>query len=176
MYICVEKGSPEGRNSLKGMKLKTSEHFQRGSLSSVPRAQNPGGWFDSAGRVYGPNCNKSAPYAAKIMIFSKTRIAGNETNVIFTGAQYFFITQFYGIVAVAERVEELKNGKTAFEVKTGNKYCEGGSLTDNVVFAAAKKFILKSENEYIPVAVDFSESRAPLHAWTMSCTASGPAM
>lgn len=176
MYICVEKGSPKGRNSLKGMKLKTSEHFQRGSLSSVPRPQNPGGWFDSAGRVYGPNCNKSAPYAAKIMIFSKTRIAGNETNVIFTGAQYFFITQFYGIVAIAERVEELKNGKTAFEVKIGNKYCEGGSLTDKVVFAAAKKFILKSENEYIPVAVDFSESRAPLHAWTMSCTASGPAM
>lgn len=29
--------------------------------------QNPGGWFDSAGRVYGPNYMKSAPYAAKIM-------------------------------------------------------------------------------------------------------------
>lgn len=67
MYICVEKGSPEGQNSLKGMKLKTSEHFQFAGLSSVPRAQNPGGWFNSAGRVYGPNCLKSAPYAAKIM-------------------------------------------------------------------------------------------------------------
>lgn len=66
-----------------------------------------GGWFNSAGRVYGPNCNKSAPYAAKIMIFSKTRIAGNETTVIFTGAHYYFVTQFYGIIAVAERVEEL---------------------------------------------------------------------
>lgn len=52
---------------MKGMKLKTSEHFQLAGLSSVPRAQNPGGWFDSAGRVYGPNCNKSAPYAANLM-------------------------------------------------------------------------------------------------------------
>lgn len=138
--------------------------------------QNPGGWFGSAGRVNGPNNLKSAPFAAKIMIFSKTRIAGNETTVIFTGTHYYFVTQFYGIVAVAERVKELKNGKTAFKVKTGNKYCEGGSLTDSVVFTAVKKFILKSENEYIPVAVDFSESRAPLHAWTMSCTASGPTM
>ena len=110
------------------------------------------------------------------MIFSKTKIAGNETNVIFTGTHYYFITQFYGLIAVAERVEELKDGKTAFEVKTGNKHCEGGRLTDKVVFAAVKKFILKSENEYIPVAVDFSEGRAPLHAWTLSCTASGPAM
>ena len=33
--------------------------------------QNPGGWFNSAGRVYGPNCLKSAPYAAKIMKISK---------------------------------------------------------------------------------------------------------
>lgn len=29
--------------------------------------QNPGGWFNSAGRVYGPNNCKSASYAAKIM-------------------------------------------------------------------------------------------------------------
>lgn len=140
------------------MKLKTSEHFQLAGLSSVPRAQNPGGWFDSAGRVYGPNCNKSAPYAAKLMIFSKTRIAGNETNVIFTGAQYLFITQFYGIVAIAERVEELKNGKTAFEVKIGNKYCEGGSLTDNVVFAAAKKFILKARTNISRLPLIFQKA------------------
>lgn len=161
---------------MKDMKPKTSEHFQLAGLSKVPRPQNLGGWFGSAGRVYGPNSCKSVPYAANIMIFSKTRIAKNETIVIFTGTHYYFVTQFYGIVAVAERIEELKNGKTAFDVKTGNKYCEGGSLTDNVVFTAVKKFILKSENEYIPVTVDFSESRAPLHAWTMFCEASGPAM
>ena len=161
---------------MKDMKLKTSEHSTSRQAGNVPRPQNPGGWFDSAGRVYGPNSCKSAPYAANIMIFSKTKIAKNETVVIFTGTHYYFVTQFYGIVAVAERVEELKNGKTAFDVKTGNKYCEGGSLTNNVVSTAVKKFIIKSENEYIPVAVDFSESRAPLHAWTMFCEASGPAM
>lgn len=52
---------------MKDMKPKTSEHSTSRQAGNVPRPQNPGGWFDSAGRVYGPNSCKSAPYAAKIM-------------------------------------------------------------------------------------------------------------
>lgn len=44
--------------------------------------QNPGGWFDSAGRVYGPNCEKSAPYAANIM--KSTNIANERVVFLVT--------------------------------------------------------------------------------------------
>ena len=44
--------------------------------------QNPGGWFNSAGRVYGPNCMKSAPYAAKIM--KSTNIANERVVFLVT--------------------------------------------------------------------------------------------
>ena len=44
--------------------------------------QNPGGWFGSAGRVYGPNCMKSAPYAAKIM--KSTNIANERVVFLVT--------------------------------------------------------------------------------------------
>ena len=102
------------------------------------------------------------------MDFSKIKINGCEINVIFSGAQYIFQNSFFGIVCAANR---LSDEKPVFELIAGNSYCLGSHLTDSVLFAAAKRFINKSENKYISQKVEYKEMHEDLNAWSMEIKA-----
>ena len=93
------------------------------------------------------------------MIVSKITIAGNEVNVIFTGSQYIFHNAYFGILAVAERVdsrEEETGGQVArFVLGVENYKTKGSSLNINTIIPAAKRYITKNENKYIYTIVEY---------------------
>ena len=128
-----------------------------------------------AGRVYGPNCNKSAPYAAKLMKFYKISIAGAPVNVIFTGRYYYFMNDFYGIIAIAERVSGFADKVTTFNISTGNANCIGGRLSSRTICQRAEKFIKKLENEYIKQDIKFLTKLAELDRFALNISAVAPA-
>ena len=88
--------------------------------------QNLGGWFNSAGRVYGPNCLKSAPYAANIM---KSFNIANERVVFLVTSTAVNSWEVYQLVewcgeALAKKIrrgivpdpERLENSSTVKEI------------------------------------------------------------
>lgn len=100
----------------------------------------------------------------------KTRIAGSEVSVIFTGKNYFFHSSYYGYLAIAERTEEsyerlgTEDNTQDFILYAGNEHTIGGSMSEGVVKRAAEKFIRKCENKYIPMACTFDERHTNLNA------------
>ena len=105
------------------------------------------------------------------MEFYKTQMRGSEITVIFTGKNYFFHSSFYGWLAVAERTEESYERlgtdayKQDFILRVGNEYTLGGRMTNGVVAAAAKKFIRKNEQRYLPTQCEFQEETVNLNLW-----------
>ena len=93
------------------------------------------------------------------MIVSKITIAGHAVKGIFTGMQYSFHDAYFGILAVAERVdsrEEETGGQVArFVLGVENYRTRGGSLNINTIIPAAKRYITKNENKYISTIVEY---------------------
>ena len=69
------------------------------------------------------------------MELKKTTIKGREIYVMFTGDKYFFYSNFYGTLAIAER-KEKKTGEPAteeeFTLTVGNHHTTGGQMADLV--------------------------------------------
>lgn len=101
------------------------------------------------------------------MEISKTRIAGHEIDVLFTGTYYYFWSSYCGVIATAKRDGEFKEGKAHFIITTGNQHCLGGSLTDCTVEAAVKRFITKAEQKYVPTDVTYESKQARLDLGTL---------
>lgn len=93
------------------------------------------------------------------MEVSRIKIAGNEVSVIFTGMQYIFHNPYFGLLAVAERVdsrEEETGGQVArFILSVDNYRTRGGSLNIKTIIPAAKRYITKNENKYIHTIVEY---------------------
>lgn len=102
------------------------------------------------------------------MEISKIKIAGHPVDVLFTGSQYIFNSGFFGVVCVANRTSY---DNPEFEIMAGNSQCVGGSLSESAVFVAAKKFITRSENQYIKQSVKYTEKSEDLNNWGISIEA-----
>lgn len=90
------------------------------------------------------------------MIVSKIKIAGHEVSVIFTGMQYIFHNAYFGLLAVAERVDgRTEDGVARFVLGVENYRTRGGSLNINTIITAAKRYITKNENKYIHTVVEY---------------------
>lgn len=86
-----------------------------------------------------------------------TKIKRNncEVNVIFTGKQYIFHNQFYGLLAVADRKGYDEDDARTFVVRYGNHQTIGGSFGGRYCLSMAKQFIKQSENRYVKTDVQF---------------------
>ena len=93
------------------------------------------------------------------MIVSKVTIAGHEVNVIFTGMQYIFHDSFFGLLAVAERVDDCEEETgvqvARFVLGVENYRTRGCSLNINTIIPAAKRYITKNENKNIHTVVEY---------------------
>ena len=73
--------------------------------------------------------------------------------------QYIFHDAYFGILAVAERVdsrEEETGGQVArFILSDENYRTRGCSLDMNTIIPAAKRYITKNENKYIHTIVEY---------------------
>lgn len=74
---------------------------------------------------------------------------GCEVNVIFTGKQYIFQNQFYGILAIATRKGYKEDEQNTFLLEYGSDTTLGGSFGGDYCATMAKQFIRKNENCYI---------------------------
>lgn len=92
------------------------------------------------------------------MEIMKINPRGYACTVIFTGSHYYFMSDFCGLIAIAERVnvrENIGSGKQDFTLIYGNEHLSGGSLGGVVAAEIARAFIRKQENKYVSTKVTF---------------------
>lgn len=95
------------------------------------------------------------------MEFYKTKLWEGEVNVLFTGPNYFFFHGFYGVICIAQRVDEVElsnpqdNGqwKTKFVLYSGHR--DGDIAKES--FALAKKIIEKYDQKFVKKTFEFQE-------------------
>ena len=67
-------------------------------------------------------------------------------QVIFTGKEYIFRNDWYGILAVATRKGYAPEDMQHFTIQVGNEYSSGSSLyNDTTVLAMVKRYVNKKE-------------------------------
>ena len=67
-------------------------------------------------------------------------------QVIFTGKEYIFKNNWYGILAVATRKGYAPDDMNHFTIQVGNEYSSGSSYyNDTAVLAMVKRYINKKE-------------------------------
>lgn len=89
------------------------------------------------------------------MLVETLKWRNSKVLAIFTGKQYIFTNDYYGILAVATRKGFEKDEESSFTLEYGNKHTLGGSLGGSVVCSLAKSFIQKFENKYIERYITF---------------------
>ena len=73
-------------------------------------------------------------------------IKKGKVQVIFTGKEYIFKNNWYGILAVATRKGYAPDDTPHFAIQVGNEYCEGSSLyNDTAVLAMVKRYVNTQE-------------------------------
>lgn len=87
---------------------------------------------------------------------------GAEVHCLFTGYQYVFQNNFWGILAIADRDE---TNEKAFTVRYGNANSDGSSLGGDVCALLAETFIRKNESRYISRETSFERKREDLRKW-----------
>ena len=69
-------------------------------------------------------------------------------QVIFTGKEYIFRNDWYGILAVATRKGYAPDDMHHFTVQVGNEYSSGSShYNDTAVLAMVKRYVNKQEGK-----------------------------
>ena len=93
------------------------------------------------------------------MLVETSKWRNSKVLAIFTGKQYIFTNEYYGILAVATRKGFGKDEEKSFTLEYGNKHTLGGSLVGSVVCSLAKRFIKKFEKKYVSrdITVDVVE-------------------
>ena len=95
------------------------------------------------------------------MEFIKTKLWGGEVNVLFTGPNYFFFHGFYGVICIAQRVDdvELSNPndasvwKSKFVLYSGHR---DGDI-EKESFELAKRIIRKHDQKHVKKTFEFDE-------------------
>ena len=73
-------------------------------------------------------------------------IKKGEVQVIYTGKEYIFRNDWYGILAVATRKGYAPDDMHHFTIQVGNEYCSGSSYyNDTAVLAMVKRYVNKQE-------------------------------
>lgn len=109
------------------------------------------------------------------MEFYKITRHHSKIDVIFTGQQYIFWSDFYGLLAVAERTGFDDDKKqTYFTVHYRNKPTLGGSLGGKRCLSMAKSFIKKIESYISDDRLVFDAVHEDIHNWDFNIEALPP--
>lgn len=93
------------------------------------------------------------------MELSRTKMAGSEINVIYTGARYIFISSFFGIVGVAVRdydYSKTHNDGQRFALEYDNRNTLGCSISGCIV-PGMQRFIRATECRYRERGIVFDD-------------------
>ena len=84
----------------------------------------------------------------KLKIMEINVIKKGGVQVIFTGKEYIFGNDWYGILAVATRKGYAPDDMHHFTIQVGNEYCSGSShYNDTAVLAMVKRYVYKQEGK-----------------------------
>ena len=84
-------------------------------------------------------------------------------QVIFTGKQYIFKNNWFGILAVATRQGYAPEDMHHFTIQVGNEQCVGSSYyNDTAVLAMVKRHINKEESKYVKTTTTYDVTHADL--------------
>ena len=84
----------------------------------------------------------------KLKIMEINVIKKGGVQVIFTGKEYIFGNDWYGILAVATRKGYAPDDMHHFTIQVGNEYCSGSShYNDTAVLAMVKRYVNKREGK-----------------------------
>lgn len=101
------------------------------------------------------------------MEFYKTNLFGGEVNVLFTGPNYFFFHGFYGVICIAERVDEVELSNPSGELILKSKFIlYSGHRDENIEkesFALAKRIIEKYDQKYMKKTFEYEEKVVDLY-------------
>lgn len=94
------------------------------------------------------------------MEITKIKIAGCESDIIFTGEKYIFYNDWYGVVGLATRkgFYAYSEDRHTFVIKAGTENTVGGSINRSSIITAMKRHITKSENKYKEHTTFFEDS------------------
>ena len=94
------------------------------------------------------------------MEIKKIKIAGCESDMIFTGAKYIFYNDWYGVVGLATRKGFLaySEDRHTFVIKAGTEYTVCDRVNRSSIITAMKRHITKSENKYKVHTTFFEDS------------------
>ena len=93
----------------------------------------------------------------KLKIMEVNVIKKGEVQVIFTGKEYIFKNNWYGILAVAIRKGYAPDDVHHFTIQVGNQNCEGSSYyNDTAVLAMVKRYINKEESKYTKTTTTYN--------------------
>lgn len=83
-------------------------------------------------------------------------IKNGEVQVIFTGKEYIFRNNWYGILAVATRKGYAPEDMNHFTIQVGNEYSSGSSYyNDTAVLAMVKRYINKEESKDVETTTTY---------------------
>ena len=84
------------------------------------------------------------------MEIKKIKIAGCESDMIFTGAKHIFYNDWYGVVGLATRKGFLaySEDRHTFVIKAGTENTVGGRVNRSSIITAMKRYITKCESFY----------------------------
>ena len=100
------------------------------------------------------------------MEFIKSKLYGGEVNIVFTGPHYFFISDWYGFFAVAERDEERGNTyESFFKIYVSDGAARGGTPSEFSSFAL--RIIKKNENKYVEKKVTAETVPVDMRKWSI---------
>lgn len=95
------------------------------------------------------------------MEFYKTKLWDGEVNVLFTGPNYFFFHGFYGVICIAERVDEVELSNSADAQEWKSKFVLYSGHRDGDIeqecFALAKKIIEKYDQKFVRKTFEYEE-------------------
>ena len=83
------------------------------------------------------------------MEVSITKIAGREVYVLFVGSHYYFYSNYYGLIGIAERAGYDGDDARTFKITAGNNDTYGGAVNKCSIITAMKHFISKNENKNV---------------------------
>ena len=84
----------------------------------------------------------------KLKIMEINVIKKGGVQVIFTGKEYIFGNDWYGILAVATRKGYAPDDMHHFTIQVGNEYCSGSShYNDTAVLAMVKRYVNTREGK-----------------------------
>lgn len=88
--------------------------------------------------------------------FYTISIKKERTNILFTGSNYFFYSNYFGLLAVVSRDAENDD---LFHISVGNRYTVGGSVTASSVYKSVERFVTKIECKHKHLGREISFTR-----------------